>query len=209
MKRRPLILKTALLLAAVWLAVWGVRAIAGTRRATAERLESAIREAALADWSKYQDAPDPAEASRRTKQMEEIADLLNRLDFRERERMREQRVGEDFFRRLTTTEKRAFIDLTVTESMNRMMEALDAMPAEERKRFVEKGLDEVASGRTEDEMSRAKELGSDLLAKVTEEGMRAYYEKSSTDTKLDLAPLMEAMNEVMQGLRGGDFGPSQ
>ena len=27
------------------------------------------------------------------------------------------------------------------------------------------------------------------------------------DTKLDLAPLMEAMNETMQGLRGNEFGP--
>ena len=74
---------------------------------------------------------------------------------------------------------------------------------------LKKGLDEVASGRTGDEMSRARELGTDLLAKVTEEGMRAYYEKASTDTKLDLAPLMEAMNEVMQGLRGREFGPHQ
>jgi hypothetical protein len=37
--------------------------------------------------------------------------------------------------------------------------------------------------------------------------MRAYFDKASADTKLDLAPLMEAMNEVMQGLRGNEFGP--
>ena len=37
--------------------------------------------------------------------------------------------------------------------------------------------------------------------------MQAYFEKSSADTKLDLAPLMEAMNETMQGLRGNEFGP--
>jgi len=37
--------------------------------------------------------------------------------------------------------------------------------------------------------------------------MRAYFEKSNSDTKLDLAPLMDAMNETMQGLRGNEFGP--
>jgi hypothetical protein len=209
MNRRRIIARTAVLLAAVWLAVWAVRALAGTRRATAERIAQAIEEADMADWSGYTEPPDPAQADRRAGQMREIAELLNRLDFHERERMRDQQVGEDFFRRLSRSEKTTFVELTVTESMNRMMEALDAMPAEERKRFVEQGLDEVASGRTEEEMERARELGDDLLAKVTEEGMRAYYEKASTDTKLDLAPLMEAMNEVMQGLRGGDFGPSQ
>lgn len=200
--RRKIILRSAILLVAVWLAVWGVRTLAGTRRATAERVGAAIEEAAITDWSQYDEAPDATEAARREEQLREIAGLLNRLDFHERERMRNGRIGEDFFERLSAPEKRLFIDLTVTESMNRMMEAIDAMPAEERKRFVEQGLEEIASGRTEEDMARAQDLGEDLLAKVTEEGMRAYYEKASTDTKIDLAPLMEAMNDVMQGLRG-------
>jgi hypothetical protein len=55
-------------------------------------------------------------------------------------------------------------------------------------------------------MARAQEMDEDLLTKISEEGMRAYFNKASADTKLDLAPLMEAMNEVMQGLRGTEFG---
>jgi hypothetical protein len=46
-----------------------------------------------------------------------------------------------------------------------------------------------------------------VLERITREGMRAYFEKSSTETKLDLAPLMEAVHETMQGLRGNQFGP--
>jgi hypothetical protein len=45
------------------------------------------------------------------------------------------------------------------------------------------------------------------MNKITEEGMRAYFEKANSETKLDLAPLMESMNEVMQGMRGNRFGP--
>ena len=60
---------------------------------------------------------------------------------------------------------------------------------------------------TEEDMARADELGSELLEKISQEGMRAYFEKSSADTKLDLAPLLEAVNETMQGLRGNEFGP--
>lgn len=205
--RKKIILRSAILLVGVWLAVWGVRALAGSQRATAERVGEAIEDAKLADWSQYGEAPDAAEGARREKHLREIAGLLNRLDFHERERMRENRVGDDFFERLSRPEKLLFVDLTVTESMNRMMEAIDAMPAAERKHFVEKGLEEVASGRTEEDMSRANELGEDLMAKVAEEGMRAYYEKASTDTKIDLAPLMEAMNDVMQGLRGREYDP--
>jgi hypothetical protein len=90
--------------------------------------------------------------------------------------------------------------------MGRFMEALDQMPAEQRKQFVEQGLREIEEGRTEEEMSRAQELDEQLLAKISQEGMRAYFNEASADTKLDLAPLMEAMNEVMQGLRGNEFG---
>ena len=133
--------------------------------------------------------------------------MVNRLDFQEREKNRRNRGGEEFFRKLSTSEKNLFIELTVMESMNRFMESLDAMPPEQRRKFVEQGLKEVETGRTAEEMARADELGSDLLEKISQEGMRAYFEKSSTQTKLDLAPLMEAINETMQGLRGNEFGP--
>jgi hypothetical protein len=68
-------------------------------------------------------------------------------------------------------------------------------------------LKEIQEGRTEEDMARAKELDETLLTKISEEGMRAFFDKASADTKLDLAPLMEAMNETMQGLRGNEFGP--
>jgi len=202
MNRRALVVKAAAVLVAVWGVVAGVRGIAESKRPTADKIARTIAQARFADWSQLEEIPDTAEAARREKELRRIADLFNRLDFHERERGREQRVGEEFFRNLAVGEKRIFIDLTISESMNRMMEAIDAMSADERKRLVKRGLDEIAERRTEEEMTRAKELGSDLVAKVTQEGMRAYYEKASVETKLDLAPLMEAMNEVMEGLRG-------
>jgi hypothetical protein len=86
------------------------------------------------------------------------------------------------------------------------MQALDQLPPEERRKFVEQGLREIEDGKTKEEMVRAQELGSNLLERISNEGMRAYFDKASADTKLDLAPLMEAMNEVMQGIRGNQFG---
>lgn len=207
MNRRALILKTLLLLAALWAVVAGVRMAAGNQKPTADKIARAIDKAGFADWSGVEAPADGKEAERREKALRKISDQFNRLDFRERERGREMRLGEGLFPKLSRGEKRLFIDLTVSESMNRMMEALDAMPERERRKFVKQGLEEITEGRTEQEMQRAKALGDDLLAKMTEEGMRAYFERASIDTKLDLAPLMEAMNEVMQGLRGREFGP--
>jgi hypothetical protein len=207
MNRRSVILKALIVLAIVWAAVWGVRAWAGSRKITAERVQSRIEAAAFADWSDREKSPGGAEAELREKELREIAGLVNRLDFQEREKNRSNRGGEDFFRKLSTSEKSLFIELTVMESMNRFMESLDAMPPEQRRKFVEQGLKEIEAGRTGDDLARADELGADLLEKISQEGMRAYFEKSSTQTKLDLAPLMEAINETMQGLRGNEFGP--
>jgi hypothetical protein len=207
MARRDVILKAALVLIIVWSCVWGIRTYAGSKKITAERVNRVVEEANFADWSAQPASADSAEAKRREQDIREIAGLVNRLDFQEREKNRDNRAGEAFFRKLAPAEKSLFIDLTIMESMGRFMESLDAMKPEQRKQFVEKGLKEIQEGRTEAEMTRANELGSDLLDKISQQGMKAYFEKANTDTKLDLAPLMEAMNEVMQGMRGNEFGP--
>lgn len=200
-------MKALLVLVAVWGCVWAVRSYAGSRKITAERVNREVETANFADWSGKDTTADAAEAARREKELRRIATLVNGLDFEEREKNRDNRAGEKFFRKLAPGEKNLFIELTVMETMSRFMEALDAMKPGQRKRFVEQGLKDIREGRTEEEMARADELGDDLLDKISQEGMKAYFEKSSADTKLDLAPLMEAMNETMQGLRGNEFGP--
>lgn len=191
-------------LLAVWVVVWGVRSFAADRKITAQSVDQELRGLNFTDWS--ENPGTTAERGRREEGIRRVSEMYNRLDFTEREKNRESRSGEVFFKKLDQGEKELFINLTIVESMNRFMEALDQMPAEQRKRFVEKGLEEIREGRTEEEMERAEEMDDKLLTKISEEGMRAYFDKASADTKLDLAPLMEAMNEVMQGLRGREFG---
>lgn len=203
--KQAVILKGIAVLILVWVVVSGVRSFASSKKITAELIDREIREMKFEDWS---ESPGTGAAVKeREEDLRHIADMVNRLDFAEREKNRTNRSGEDFFRKLSTNEKNLFIDLTIVESMSRFMEALDQMPEAQRKSFVEKGLKEIQEGRTAEEMERAKEMDETLLTKISEEGMRAYFDKASADTKLDLAPLMEKMNEVMQGLRGNEFGP--
>ncbi len=207
MVRKQVIIKATIVLLLVWSCVWGVHAYAESRKITAERVNREVAAAHFADWSAEKSPPNAAEARRRNEELRKIASLVNGLDFQEREKNHENRSGEAFFRRLSPAEKSLFIDLTIKESMCRFMEAIDAMKPDQRKKYVEQGLKEISVGRTGAEMARADELGSDLLDKISQEGMKAYFEKSSADSKLDLAPLMEAMNETMQGLRGNEFRP--
>lgn len=204
-RNRSIIFKAIAILALVWGVVFAVRAFAEGKKITAERLDREVKELKLTDWSENEGSS--AEAKLREEKIRNIADMVNRLDFDERQKNRDSRAGEQFFGRLSSKEKNLFINLTIVESMTRFMEALDQMPPDQRKKFVEQGLKEIQDGRTEEEMRKAKEMDENLLNKITQEGMSAYFDKASADTKMDLAPLMEAMNEVMQGLRGNEFGP--
>lgn len=194
------------MLALVWLVVWGIRAFASSRTPTAARIKEQIDRARFADWSGNDSTNDTKQAANRETEIRKIADLINKLDFQEREKNRDQRVGEEFFRKLNACEKTLFIDLTIAESMNRFMEALDTMPPDQRRKFVEQGLKQITDGKTQADITRAEELSPELLEKISQEGIRAYFQKSSVETKLDLAPLMESINETMQGLRGNQFG---
>jgi predicted phage gp36 major capsid-like protein len=208
MQQRKIILQAVAAIALVWLTVFAIRSWAGSKKITAEKIDAVIDSAEFANWSSG-DQFDTKTTDKREKKIREIANLTNQLDFQEREKNRENRSGDKFFRLLNPSEKNLFIDLTVAESMNKFMQALDQMPAAERKKFVAQGLAEIEKGKTAEEIERTKELGEDVLEKITQEGMRAYFEKASTDTKLDLAPLMESMNDVMQGMRGGRLGPGK
>lgn len=204
-----MIVQAVLLLAVVWGAVTGIRALVGTQRVTAEKLASQIEAGDFSDWSELEVLPANAEAKGRYRQITEIAEMVNQLDFAEREKAREERIGESFFRRLSIPEKERFIDLTIEESMETFMKALDALDPEQRRKFVEDGLREIEDGRTEEEMKRTREMSEDLLRRISDEGMKSYFANASADTKLDLAPLMEAMDDVMKGMRGREFGPPQ
>lgn len=205
MGRRSVILKAILALVLVWAVVWGVRAWAGSRKITAEKVDREIVAVDFEDWS--QEGKGRSESpGDREKEIRRIAGMINRLDFQEREKNRENRTAEEFYRKLDARERELFVNLTLMESMNRFMEALDELPPAERRKFVKQALKEIEDGRTAEEMARAEELGDNLLDRISEEGMKAYFEKAGADTKLDLAPLLEAMNEVMQGMRGGEFG---
>jgi len=208
MQQRKIILQAVAAIALVWLTVFAIRSWAGSKKITAEKIDAVIDSAEFANWSSG-DQFDTKTTDKREKKIREIANLTNQLDFQEREKNRENRSGDKFFRLLNPSERNLFIDLTVAESMNKFMQALDQMPAAERKKFVAQGLAEIEKGTTAEEIERTKELGEDVLEKITQEGMRAYFEKASTDTKLDLAPLMESMNDVMQGMRGGRLGPGK
>ncbi|MEY3395334.1 MAG: hypothetical protein RL346_1570, partial [Verrucomicrobiota bacterium] len=123
---RALIFKAVAVLVLVWGVVFAVRSMAASKKVTADRLDLEVRALRFEDWSEQ--SGSVAEAERREEGIRRIASMVNRLDFKERQRNRENRSNEEFFRRLNPREKNLFVDLTIVESMGKFMEALDQMP---------------------------------------------------------------------------------
>ena len=125
MGRRSVFIKAILALVLVWAVVWGVRSWAGSRKVTAEKVTREISAVGFADRSAGDGTAGEMEL--REKEIRRIADMTNRLDFQEREKNRENRSGEEFYKKLSPRERSLFVDLTVMESMGRFMKALDEL----------------------------------------------------------------------------------
>lgn len=197
---RQLWIKALVVLAVIWAVAWAVTTAAAGRKATAERFIETYEESSLTSPS--------GSPSQRKEDLQRLASVVNKMDLRQREQLRATRRDGEFFDNLNNEEKRLWIDLTVTKSMEKMMEALDAMPKDEREAFVKKGLAELEKGPGKEDIERLRQVDPDLLDRITEEGLSAYFQKAGADTKMDLAPLMEAMGGVLQGIRGNEFDPA-
>ena len=195
MKKKPILIGL-LVISTLWLAVWGVSGWASDRKATADRVAEMIEESNFDDWSS--EMSDAVDADGRRGRLEQIAEVFNRLDLRERERLQDSRAGLKLFQRLNPSERIYFLELTLTKSMERMMEAFDKMDPKERQRLVEKSLRDM-EGQGGEDLVRLKEEDPEVIDRIVKEGLAAYYQNASAETKMDLAPLMDAFGEMLNG----------
>ena len=195
MNKKPLLIGV-LVIASLWLAVWGVTEWTANRKATAVRVAEMIEEASFDDWSEQLDGG--AEDRTRRERLQDIATVFNRLDLRERERLQDSRAGLNLFKRLNPSERIYFLELTLTQSMQRMMEAFDKMDPKERQRLVEKSLRDM-EGQGGEDLNRLKEDDPEIIDSIVKEGLASYYQNASAETKMDLAPLMDAFGEMLNG----------
>jgi hypothetical protein len=202
--RTAIAIRTCLILLAVWTGVWAIRAVAGSMKITAERISQEVAKADFADWSKLSAPPDATVAAQRSEQIEQIAAMVERLDFLERASYRRNRTDAQVFSKLCPPEQELFVELTVMKSINSLLGSFEALPAKQRKRFIDQGMKDM----TEDSAGKSvRGMIGPVLNQLDVAGIRAFLQKADAPTKFSLAPLVEAINESIQGLRGQEFGP--
>jgi len=198
--------KRALLWAAAGLATIWVLAISGyliakNLRVTGERVRAYVE---AVDLSKLSGA-DRAAA------LKQLADMLNRLSYEERQRLRLGRTAEKWFLQMTEEERGEFIEATMPTGFKQMIAAFEEQPEDKRKRAIDEALKRLreASERApagqvagaESGTNRPPPLSPELEAKVRTLGLKSFYSQSSAQTKAELAPVLEELQKLMESGR--------
>jgi hypothetical protein len=197
MNAKPLLL-AVLAIAAIWGAVASVMGLTEKHTSTPEKVQELM---VKAPWF---DDPNLDEEARR-KYLDEVIAQVNRLDFNQRRQSREgdPEIGRRFMESLGTSERHHFLEDTVEQHFKSVMKAFNQMSREERQRIVAQARRDMQKDTPDDDnMRRLQKEDEQVYEHVVEKGLGAYYEEASADTKMDLAPLMEEMQQKMRGFGG-------
>lgn len=189
MKRRQIWLRGLLAVAAVWLIAMAAIGIARATRMTAGKTLA------------YMDAHslEGKSSAERMRAIEGLAARVNKLSFEERQKFRfEDRIRKRF-EEMTDEEKARYLDLTLPKGMQQMMQAFNEMTPARRKQVVNRALNDLDRMREETgqgEIQRA--LSDQNVQRIIDEGMKNYLRDATAQTKLDLQPVIEQMQSIMQ-----------
>lgn len=192
--RNRLLLKGIAALALLWAVAYGAVRWAGEVRPTPEKVM------AFVDANPLEGVEDPEE---RKRIIGTLATMLNELEpagIRVLEENRERDPRHEFFEELSTDEQFYFLEKRVGRAFQQMMQSFNEMDRDERKKIVERSLKRMAE--QNGGPGRLEEADPGVAERITEAGLKAYYEDASAETKIDLAPLLEEMQRSMTGMRG-------
>ncbi len=198
--RQPLLIKTGLALLLLWALAWGLHQWAGSAKPTPEKVLGYLETRPL---------QSQADDEGRREVVIKVADMLNGLEndqmsqlftkaAQDPEAKAEQSWRKDFFEAMRPEEQKLFMERRVGRAFDQMMNAFNDMDKEERRTLVKRTLQQMRdnTGR-ESDIQRLEAADAELAEKVVNEGLRSYYQQANAETKMDLAPLLEQMQQTI------------
>jgi len=179
----------------LWIAALGIIKMIRSARVTADKVVTLIETRAL----------DSMPVTERESFLLGLAEKMNRMEFEERQKLRMNRSLENLVKSMTEEERLKLFEATLPQGMDELMAALNKMTPEQRKRWVQRGQQELQE--VSDRVAAGGEppggpVSEEVAQRVTQQGFQSYLENASSETKMDLAPLMEQIQLNLQGLKG-------
>ena len=149
-------------------------------------------------------ADEDLAAKPRKTYLDKVISSVIHLDFSQRSSMREDGLEtmDRFFKSLTDEEKGDYVNRTVEENFKAVMKGLDKLPAEDRRRIIggiQREMKKKAGKNPEMQMLLDQEPAS--FEKSFTKDMGLFFKEAPLSMKLEMAPMLEAMQGRMQGMR--------
>jgi hypothetical protein len=141
--------------------------------------------------------------------IEKLAAMLNALSIEERESLQLDHTAYQWFEQMTEDEKGEFLEATMPTGFKQMISAFEQLPEDRQKRVIDQAMKQMkadrekmaATGSLPPRGTNEITLSDELSDKVMKIGLKTFYSQSSAQTKAELAPLLEEMQQTMQGAR--------
>jgi hypothetical protein len=142
--------------------------------------------------------------------IQKLARMLNALSIEERRKARLERLANDWFSQMTDEEKSAFIEATMPTGIKQMLTAFEQLPEDKRRKTIDDTLrrlrqDEARlqadAGEPNAGTNGQPVLSPELQAQIRTIGLKTFYSQSSAQTKAELAPVLEELQQVMESGR--------
>jgi hypothetical protein len=183
----------ALVVVGVWLLAWTGMRLAAHSKMTPEKLIAALRET---DLSKL-------DAAARAKKLRQLADKLNAMPRDDRRHARADQEWDRLWKQMTEEEKGELVERTMPGGVKQMLTAFEKLPEDKRRYAITNSLARMRTQRENGEPPPAdgrdrEPLSEELQKKVITTGLKTFYAESSAQTKVEVAPLLEEMQRMMQ-----------
>ena len=194
-RHRPIVF-AGIAIAAIWVLAFGGYQLAQSFKMTAEKVRA------------YEQSIDFASltGADRERALAKLEAMLNGLSLEERNKVWNE-IMKRWFPQMTEDEKSGFLQATLPTNFKQTLVAFEKMPEDKRKKTIEKTLKnlrdqearlETGADSTNNQGTNQPPITPELEDKIKNIGLKSYYSQSSAETKAELAPVLEEMQNVMQ-----------
>ncbi len=180
------------IIAGIWLAVSGGVGAARVACPTAEKTLAYIESHPLGDDMPSRD---------RRRIVEELARRLNQLDFEERQRVQFAKPLRHMQATMTEEERLLYIDLSLPKGMKEFAEAFNRMAPETRARHLSVAMQELERFHQRNPDLAAPDISPEVIHRVIREGTTSFFRDTSAEVKMELQPLIDRAQNIVQGAR--------
>ncbi|WP_395739555.1 hypothetical protein [Prosthecobacter sp.] len=142
--------------------------------------------------------------SKRQAYLDKVIAAYLKLDFNQRNDMREDglEIMERFSKSLTFEEKSDYVNRTVGENFKAVMKGLEKLPPEDRRRLagtIQREMKKKAGKDSEIQLLLDQTPADFEKSLIKDAGL--FFKEAPLSAKLEMAPMFEAMQGRMQGMR--------